>query len=82
MDWERVEFGARVVLVPVIFLAATSGVVYGAVFLALGRAMERLLGFGLLMAALAGFMFGLWWAFGRPKHWFAPGENTEFNPRR
>ncbi len=82
MDWDRVELVARIIIVPGIFLAASAGVVYGALFLALGEPLRRLAGLALLLGSLGGFMVGLWWAFGRPKHWFAPGENTEFNPRR
>ncbi len=82
MDWDRVELVARITIIPIVFLAAASGVVYGSLFIMLATPLGKLGGFAVLMASLGGFMFGLWWAFGRPKHWFPPGENTEFNPRR
>ena len=82
MDWERIEFVARVVLVPIIFIAATVALWYGAVIVMFSKPLGKLLGLAILLAALGGFMAGLWWAFGRPRHWFEPGRNTEFDPRR
>ena len=82
MDWERVEFIARVVVVPIVFIAAAAGMWYGALMVMFSQPLGKLLGLALLGLALLGWMVGLWWAFGRPRHWFPPGENTEFNPRR
>ena len=82
MDWERVEIIARVVFVPIIFIAAITAMWYGALILMFSATYGKLVGLGLLGVALLGFMVGLWWAFGRPRHWFEPGRNTEYNPRR
>lgn len=82
MDWESVEFVARVIIVPIVFIAASAGIFYGALMVVFSAPLGKLLGLAVLAAALLGYMFGLWWAFGRPKHWFAPGDNTEFNPYR
>ncbi len=82
MNWETAEFWAKMLVLPVAFLAAAGGVVFGSVYLSVGRPGQRLIGAGILAAALLTWMVGLWWAFGRPRHWFPPGENTDYRPGR
>ncbi len=82
MLWERVEFWAKMIVLPIAFLAAAGGVVWGAVYLSIGDPGQKLWGLVVLAASLGTWMVGLWLAFGRPAHWFAPGENTDFDPRR
>ena len=82
MDWDRVEFVARVVLVPVIFIASAGALWYGAIMVMFAEPLGKLLGLTSLLLSLGGWIAGLWWAFGRPRHWFEPGRNTEYDPRR
>ncbi len=82
MNWDAMEFWAKMIVLPIAFLAATGGVVYGAIFLSLGTPGQRLTGLAVLAGSMLVWMVGMWLAFGRPTHWFPPGENTEFDPRR
>ncbi len=80
--WERIGFWAKLVVLPFAFLGAAGGVIWGAVYISIGIPGQKLRGLIVLAVSLGVWMVGLWLAFGRPAHWFAPGENTEFDPRR
>ncbi len=82
MNWDAVEFWAKMIILPFAFLGAAGGVVYGAIFISLGSPAQKLGGAAALGVSLLVWMVGMWLAFGRPRHWFPPGENTEYDPRR
>lgn len=73
----RPAFTAKLVFLPVAYLAASGAVIVGATFIAFGRPVEKLVGLGLIAGALVTFALSLWITFGRPSQWFPPGENTD-----
>lgn len=74
---ERAAFVAKLVTLPVAYLAASGAVIVGATFIAFGRPGEKLIGLGLIAGALVTFALALWITFGRPNQWFPPGENSD-----
>ena len=64
------------------FGVAIATIVWGAAYISFGAPWVKLGGLGLLGIGLVLWGFGLWVATGRPRHWFEPGRNTDFDPRR
>ena len=91
VDWTRRRIEAmpdaaktsvKWVFVAIDFGIAISTVVWGALYISFGKPWVKVGGLGLLLVGVVLWAVGLWVATGRPRHWFAPGENTDFDPRR
>ena len=82
MKVDRLVFYVKMVVIPAAFFAAFGLVLTGAFVIALGKPMAKLGGLGLLLVGIAISAVALWFSLGRPPEWFAPGENTDYDPRR
>lgn len=79
---ERVGFVLKVALLPFAFVAAAVAVTYGSFGIVFSPKFEKLYGVLLIAVGVTLFTVSTWLALGRPKYWFAPGENSDFDPRR
>lgn len=82
MFWDSVVTTTKWVFLSVLFIAAIPVITYAAVWLVIGGPLTKLGGLGFLVLGFGMWTFGLWMALGRPPHWFEPGRNTDFDPRR
>ncbi len=80
--WQRTLFVAKLLLLPPLFLGSAAAVVYGAIWISFSPPRQKLIGLGLLVAAVAVMTLSMWIALDRPKQWFAPGVNEEPVPGR
>jgi hypothetical protein len=83
MLWDNFVVTVRWIFTAVLFIAAIPVVVYAAAWLVLGQsALTRIGGVVFLILGFLMWPFAFWLALGRPKDWFQPGRNTDFDPRR
>ena len=70
------------IVLPAAFFLSFGLVISGSFAVAMGKPMVKLGGLGLLLAGIGIAAVAMWISLGRPSEWFAPGENTDYDPRR
>lgn len=82
MLWDNVVVTVRWIFTAALFIGGIPVMGYGAAWLMLGDPGQRFAGLVLLAIGLVMWPLAMWLSLGRPRDWFEPGGNTDFDPRR
>lgn len=72
---EALGFASKLVVGPAAFMGSATLVLWGAVTISFEPPLMKLVGFAALVVGIFLASFGWWFILGRPRTWFAPGEN-------
>ena len=83
MLWDNVVTTVRWIVTAILFIGGIPVMGYGAAWVMLGdSAQTRLTGLALLVLGFVMWPLAMWLSLGRPRDWFEPGRNTDYDPRR
>jgi len=72
---EALGFASKLIVGPIAFAGSATAVLWGAVTISFESPLIKLVGLAALVFGIFLAGFGWWFILGRPRSWFAPGEN-------